>query len=160
VIQSLPQRRYPSRMYLRYTRNPTILVSHSTDTVSDDSNPATGTAGVYQFPLSQMSSHLPTARNVQVGQTRGKGCSRLSPHATTILEKSFHDNPRPSIASRETLAGQLGLPTYTVNVSRRRAIPLHLLILLQNWFQNRRSKTKQSEKSSSNPMAITSITNS
>lgn len=100
------------------------------------------------------SAHLPTARNVQGKKTHGKAWSKLTKEQKDYLEEKFEVDSKPSIIFRGNFAHHLSLPISTVSVSMQRTDTLHLLMLLQNWFENRRRRGKRSKTSLRNPTTI------
>ncbi|KAI4156296.1 MAG: hypothetical protein LQ340_000386 [Diploschistes diacapsis] len=84
--------------------------------------------GAY-FPLPSEQSHLPAKRPDETDST----CRpRLTAEQTARLENLFQQNQRPSTVQKKEYAEILNLSQEKVN----------------NWFQNRRAKSKQQSKSS------------
>jgi hypothetical protein len=105
-----------------------------------------------QFPQ-QPGYSSPTSRSKarnRRGDELDPACRpRLTPEQTEWLERSFDRDPKPTTAEKKEQAAELGLPLEKVCVSFNPSLAPQCsdsLTCEQNWFQNRRAKSKQVAK--------------
>lgn len=101
-------------------------------------------------------SSVSTARSAQshsgsTGGGRGSHDSkpRLSKEQHETLERHYQCEPKPSTQTKKEFSTRLGVSVEKVNVRLFLSHPPttnHLLTFTQNWFQNRRAKTKHELK--------------
>jgi len=73
---------------------------------------------------------------------------RLAKDEVELLEAEFQKNPKPSSGRKREIATQLNVDHPRINVGvRYRCVIRSMLMVVKNWFQNRRAKEKLLKKS-------------